>query len=166
MSRQINFNHSDSAVGGVSSLTLPISVLNYAADWGVKDGVKGETWLVNNTSPIDRPERIRLAVASVPDIYAGTGIDPNLFMDSKRGVSLVCQLTEVATVTDTVNTSFERVSPISAHIVLKLPVDAVLTADQVKAIVGRLCSTMFDTGVVTSARLGRMLRGSLLPSDL
>jgi len=166
MSRVLNVNHTDSTVSGVSSLSLPISVLNYAADWGVKDGTQNDLILVNNTSPVDRMERIRYSVSDISNIYNGSNIDPNLFMDTKRGVSLLAQLNGVYTITDSVNTSYERVAPIQAHLVLKLPVDAVITPNTLLSLVGRLCSTLFDTGVTTSARLGRMVRGSLRPSDL
>lgn len=166
MARVVNLNHTDTAVSGVSSLSLPISVLNNGADWGKKSGGSEELILVNNTSPIDCPETIRLAITDVPNIYKGFAIDPNLFMDQKRGVSLLSQLTQVYTVTDVDVPGWQRVLPIKAHIVLQIPVDQSITADMVKAVVGRLAATLFDTGVVTSGRLGRMLRGSLQPSDL
>lgn len=166
MSKLVNLNHTDTAVGGVGSLSLPISVLNYAADFGVQDGSGAELHLINNTSPIDCPETVRYAITDVANIYKGTAIDPNLFMDTKRGVSLLVQLNQVYTVTDAAVPAYTRVLPIKAHMVLQLPVDQVLTADMVKDIVGRLNSCLFDTGVVTSARISRLLRGSLRPSDL
>lgn len=166
MSKVVNLNHTDSAVSGVSSLSLPISVLNYGADFGVQDGNGAELHLVNNTSPIDCPETIRYAVSDVQNIYKGTTIDPNLFMDTKRGVSLLVQLNQVYNVTDSAVPAYNRVLPIKAHMVLQIPVDQVVTADMVQALVGRLCSCLFDTGSASSARIGRLLRGSLRPSDL
>lgn len=76
------------------------------------------------------------------------------------------QLTEIASITDTVDPSFRVDVPISAHIVLKVPAIEQITEDQLIAVVGRLVSGLFETGKTDSVRLSRLVRGSLLPADL
>lgn len=166
MAKVVNLNHVDTAVEGVATLALPISVLNYHEDFAVKSEVGSTLVLTNNTSPIDRPETIRYAVADVANVYKNTGVDPGYTLESKRGISLLAQLRAFYTVTDAAVPGYEKVLPVKAHLVLEIPCDAVITTDMALAIIGRLASTVLDTGVLTSSRLAKMLRGSLRPSDL
>lgn len=166
MSKTVSYNRTDTAVAGVPSLNLPVAVLNYKADFSMVQASPSELVLTNLTSPIDRPETIRYSVNAIKDIYKGTGIDPTSYSASRRGVSLLAQLTDRWTVADTVDTTYNVTLPVQAHMVLKLPADAVITPDMVKLLVGRLCDTLFNTGLITSERLNAMLRGSLLPADL
>lgn len=165
MSITVNKNHTDSAVSGVTSLSLDIPVLNHGEDFGISGASKNELILTNNTSPIDRPEVVRYSLSEIPNIYKGTNIDPNLFVNSKRGVSLLIQVSGVWSKVDSV-TGIESALPYKAWKVIQVPMDAIYTADNVAEIFARLDAFQFDTGVVTSARLGRMLRGSLRPNDL
>lgn len=166
MSRVINFGYTDTAISGVTSLAFPRGLLNYGADFREVTDSNGELILTNLTCPIDRPENIRMAYSLVQDIYKGTGIDVKVQNPLKRGVSLLAQVTEVATVTDSADPSFRMDLPISAHIVLKVPASADLTDAHVQTIVGRLVSCLYETGSLTTARIKALLRGSLEPTDI
>lgn len=166
MTKSLAQNHTDTAVSGVTSLNLPISVLNYAADFRVKSDEPGEAIITNLTSPIDCPEQLRFCMSDVKDIYKSSGIDASLWAPSKRGVTILTQLTDVWTVTDSTDSSYRVDLPIEGHLVLKIPANELVTADMIKAFAGRVCSGLFNTGVIDSDRLKSMIRGSLLPKDL
>lgn len=167
MSVSKSTGYTDTPIEGVSALTLNRGLLNYAADFRQKSATPGkEIVLTNITSPMDRPENIRIAYSDVANIYSGTSIDPSLCAPTKRGVSLLCQLTEVQSVTDSADPEFRIDLPISAHLVIKVPASEYITAADVIAVVGRLLSGLFDTGSTSTARLNAMLRGSLVPADL
>lgn len=167
MTKQISKGYTDTAVSGVPSLTYPRAVLNIAKDFRVKTNNSGkEVILTNITSPVDRPENIRIAYTDVANIYGGTSIEPSVLAPTKRGVSVLAQVTDVMSVTDDTNSDFRIDLPLSAHLVIKVPASEYVTADVVHTLVGRLLSSLFDTGVTTNARLDAILRGSLVPSEL
>jgi hypothetical protein len=167
MTKVINSGYVDTPVSGVSSLTFPRAVLNIGSDFRVKTNNTGkEVVLTNLTSPIDRPENIRLAYSDIANIYSGTGVDPSLSAPTKRGVSILSQVTDVISVTDDTDADYRVDLPISAHIVLKVPASEYITANVVQTLIGRLLSSLFDTGVTTTSRLEAILRGSLVPSEL
>ena len=166
MSKQLVLNRTDTAISGVSSLALPLAVLNFPVDFVVKNRSNKEAVLANLTSPLGAVETIRFAVNDVSNVYSGTQIQPTLWATSKHGVSMLVQLNEIFSITDTADTSFRQDLPVSAHIVLKVPDSEFITGDVMKTIIGRLVDAMFDSGVVTSGRLAALARGSLLPSGV
>lgn len=166
MAKSVLYNRTDTPISGVTELTIPIGLVNYGADFRVRSDEPGEAVITNLTSPIDRPEKYRFAMNEIKDIYRNTGIDTTLYSPSRRGASVLCQLTDVWTVVDSADPSYEVALPIEGHIVLKLPANENITADMVKGFIGRLISGLFETGTVNSGRLKSLLRGSLLPLDL
>jgi hypothetical protein len=167
MTKEIKSGYNDTPVEGVTSLTFPRAVLNIQKDFRVKSNNNGkEVVLTNITSPIDRPENIRLAYTDVVNIYNGTGIEPSVASPTKKGVSVLAQVTDVLSVTDTTDADFRIDLPLSAHLVIKVPASEYITSAQVQAVVGRLLSSLFDTGVSTTSRLEAILRGSLVPTEM
>lgn len=166
MTKQLIFNRTDTAISGVSSLLLPMAVLNLPVDFVVKGRNAKDVTLANITSPLGAVETIRFAVNDVANVYTGSGIQPTLWATSKHGVSILAQINEIFSVTDTVDATFRQDLPMSAHIVLKVPDSEFMTGDMLKAIVGRLVNTLFNSGVATSERLAALTRGSLLPTDV
>lgn len=167
MAKSTSLGFTDTTVEGVASLTFPRAVLNLGADFRVKSTQPGrEVILTNITSPTDQPERIRIAYADVNNIYTGTGIEASVFSPTKKGVSILAQLTEVLSVTDSVDAAYRVDLPLSYHLVIKVPNSAYVTGEVVQSGIGRLLSGLFDTGSTEVDRLDAILRGSLLPSDL
>jgi hypothetical protein len=167
MTKEIKAGYIDTPVSGVTTLTFPRAVLNLQKDFRVKSNNSGkEVVLTNITSPIDKPENIRLAYTDIANIYNGTGIEPSVAAPTKRGVSVLAQVTDVLSVTDTADADFRVDLPLSCHLVIKVPASEYVTATQVQAVVGRLLSSLFDTGSTTNSRLEAILRGSLVPSEL
>lgn len=167
MAKVKNVGYTDTAVSGVSSLTFPRAVLNFAADFRKKSEQAGkELVLTNITCPTDRSEKIRIGYSDVQNVYSGTDIEPSLMAPSKRGISVLSQLTETISVTDSVDPNFRIDLPVSYHLVIKVPASEYLVASDIQTGLGRLLSSLFDTGVSTTTRLEAIIRGSLAPSDL
>lgn len=159
--------YTDTAIAGNPVLTFPRASLNIAADLRVKSNQPGkEVVFTNITSPIDRPEKIRIAYSDVTNVYAGTGIDASVLAPTKRGISILVQVTDVMSVTDDADPDYRIDLPVSYHLVIKVPASEFITADEVKTGIGRLLSSLFDTGVSTTSRLEAILRGSLVPTEL
>lgn len=168
MAKVFNAGYTDTAFDPpVASLEFPRGVINFAEDFRIKATTNGrEVVITNLTSPVDRPENIRIAYSEVSNVYAGTGVDPSLFAPTKRGVSLMLQITEVWSVTDDADADYRIDLPVSAHVVIKYPSSEYITAARIEALIGRLLSGLYDGGVETTTRLSAILRGSLTPSEL
>jgi len=167
MAKEIKTGYTDTPIEGVSSLSFNRGLLNFKTDFKVKANKDGkEVVLTNITSPIDRPENVRLAYTDIANVYSGTGIEPSLAAPTKRGISVLAQLTETLSVTDTTDADFRIDLPISAHLVIKVPASEYITAAQVQTAVGRLLSSLFDTGSISNSRLEAILRGSLVSSEV
>jgi hypothetical protein len=159
--------YTDTPVSGVTSLTFPRAVLNIGKDFRVKSNNAGkEVVLTNITSPVDRPEKIRIAYTDVANVYAGTGIEPSVLAPTKRGVSVLAQVTDVLSVTDDTNPDYRIDLPVSYHVVIKVPQSEYISGTDIQTGLGRLLSSLFDTGVTTTSRLEAILRGALVPSEL
>lgn len=159
--------YTDTPINGVSSLEFPRGLLNFQKDFKVKSNSPGkEVVLTNITSPIDRPEKIRIAFSDIANVYSGTGIEASVLAPTKRGVSILVQVTDIISVTDDADADYRIDLPVSYHLVIKVPASEYLTAADVKTGIGRLLSSLFDTGVTTTSRLEAILRGSLVSSEV
>jgi len=166
MSKTVSTNYTDTAISGVTSLTFPRGLVNFGADWKVKEQEPTEAIVTNLTSPLSFPEKMRFCSSEVADVYKGAGIDPSLYAPSRRGVSILSQVTEVWTVNDSTDATYQVALPVSAHLVIKVPNNENITPAMVQTLVGRLISGLFETGKTETTRLAALLRGSLIPSDL
>lgn len=167
MAKVINRGYTDTPVSGVTSLTFPRAILNYKSDFRVKSNKDGkEIVMTNITSPVDRPENVRLAYTEIANVYSGTGIEPSVAAPTKRGVSVLCQVTDVISVSDSADVDYRIDLPISAHLVIKVPASEHVNAAEVQILVGRLLSGLFDTGSTSTSRLEAILRGSLVPTEV
>lgn len=161
----IDKGYQDTPISGVTVLNYKRGLVNFGSDFNLIVDEPEEVILTNITSPLDRPEKFRFGYSQLKDIYKGTEIHPNVQAPSKRGVSVLVQLTNTISEIDTTTNS--RVDlPMSAHIVLKFPASKEVTAALVEEQIGRLLSGMYETGSLTHTRLNSMMRGSLLPKDI
>jgi len=167
MAKLISKGRTDTPIEGVTELNFPRGLLNFKKDFRIKSNNDGkEIILTNITSPIDRPEQIRLAYTNVANIYGGTGIEPSVLAPTKRGVSILAQVTDVLTVTDSTDADYRIDLPMSCHLVIKVPASEHVTSGQVQEQIGRLLSSLFDSGAEDASRLEAILRGSLVPTEV
>jgi len=137
--------------------------INYAADWRIVSEKPNEIVMTNITSPLDNPEKIRIAYSEVNDIFKGSdlALDPSAAVNSqaKKGASILIQLT-----TGAVDSVTGLTFPFSAHIVLKMPLGAAPGNTEFGTVMNRLLGHFYDTQATSSAsRLAALLRGSLEP---
>lgn len=166
MAKKLSVNYTDTAVTGGTAVTLQLPQLNYSSDFRVTKDEPDEAIVTNLTSPIDQPERIRWAHNSVKDVYRNSGIDPTLYYASRRGTQVLCQLTDVYSVTDTEDASYLALLPVEAHLVVKVPNNDLLTPEQVEVLVSRMLAGLYETTASKETRLLSLLRGALLPAAL
>lgn len=167
MAKVKSVGYTDTAIAGNPTLTHPRGALNYAADWRKKSEQPGkELVLTNITSPVDRPEKIRIAYSEVANVFSGSGVEPSALVPTKKGISILAQETNIISVTDDADPDFRIDLPVSYHLVIKVPMSEYITGTEVQVGIGRLLSGLFDTGLMTLPRLNAILRGSLAPSDL
>lgn len=164
MAKVINPGYTDTPIEGVTKLDFSRGLLNIREDFRVKSVNPGkEVVLTNITSPIDRPEKIRIAYQDIANVYSGTGIEPSLSAPTKRGVSVLAQVTDVISVTDDTDADYRVDLPLSCHLVLKVPSSEHIDAKMVETVIGRLLSSLYDSGALDASRLEAILRGSLVP---
>jgi len=167
MTKVKSTGYSDTPIEGVTELSFPRAVLNISKDFRVKSNNAGkEVVLTNITSPVDRPEKIRIAYTDVANVYSGTGIEASVLAPTKRGVSILAQVTETISITDDTDSDYRVDLPVSYHLVMKVPASEHINAEDVKQGLGRLLSSLFDSGADDASRLEAILRGSLVPSEL
>lgn len=166
MAKTLNMNFSDTTVTGGTAVTLTLPQLNYGADFRVTKDDASEAIITNITSPIDMPERFRFAHNNVPDVYKNTGIDPTMYYASRRGTQVLCQLTDVYSVTDASTPDYLALLPVEAHIVIRVPNNDLISVEQVEALFSRMLAGLYETTAGQETRLRSLLRGALLPSSL
>jgi hypothetical protein len=167
MAKVKSTGYTDTPISGVTTLTFPRAILNFEKDFRVKSNNTGkEVVLTNITSPVDRPEKIRIAYSDIANVYSGTGVEASVSAPTKRGVSILAQVTETISVTDSVDPDYRVDLPVSYHVVIKVPASEHITGSDIQLGLGRLLSSLFDGGVSTTSRLEAILRGSLVPSEL
>lgn len=165
MSKTISWNRTDTAVTPAVGSFSPAS-LNYGADFAKRLGGNGEVTIVNTTGPADRTETVRYAVNKISNIYSGTSVDPSAFALSKRGASVLVQVNDIITVTDS-TTNLRYDLPISAHLVVKTSLDEVITSDVLTAMVQRLIGAAYEqSGKSVGDRLAKLIRGAVIPGAL
>lgn len=167
MAKVKSVGYTDTPISGVTSLAFARGIVNFGSDFRVKSNNAGkEVVLTNITSPVDRPEKIRVGYTDVANIYAGTGVEPTVSAPTKRGVQILAQVTEVLSVTDNTDPDFRIDLPVSYHLVMKVPSSEYITPADIETGIGRLLSSLYDSGVTTTSRLAAILRGALVPSEL
>lgn len=167
MAKVKSLGYTDTTIQGVSELNFSRGLLNFEKDFRIKSNTAGkEIVLTNITSPVDRPEKLRIGYSEVANVYNGTGVEPTVSAPTKKGTQILVQLTEVISVTDSADADYRLDLPVSYHVVIKVPTSEYVTSSDIVTGLGRLVSGLFDTGVSTTTRLDAILRGALVPSDL
>lgn len=165
MAKVINMGHNDTAVTSPQALTLTREQVNFGADFRELRKTNDELWLTNITSPVDRPEKFRIARKEVGNMYQGTDISASVHAPSKKGVNLHLQLQQIVEVTDDANPEFLVHAPLTTSVTIKVPA-SYIDADMVEDSVKRLLTGLYETNSTGTSRIAGLLRGSLVPSDL
>lgn len=165
MGKTINKGYVDTPFQTPATLTTTREPINFKEDFRVLRQSNDELWLTNVTSPIDRPEKLRIARREVGNVYQGTDVSTSVHAPSKKGVNLHLQLQQTFEVTDSANAEFLVHLPVTTSITIKTPasyVDAQMVIDSVE----RLLAALYESNSNENDRMAALLRGSLIPSDL
>lgn len=166
MSKSVSVGYTDTVDGAGNTQSFTRSNLHWDADFVVTSDGDSKCLLTNKTSPLDQLEKIRIESSSIADVYKGTSIDPTVYAPSRQGVSIVCQVMDILRVTESTDPTYQVDLPISAHIVLKVPLNTNVTAEHVLTCAGRALSCLFDSNSTASTRAAALLRGSMTPPGL
>lgn len=166
MSKVWSYGHTDTAISGVTTNPIELGLVNFAADWRVESQATNEVVLVNITSPIGIPEKIRIAISTIPTIYKGTDIEPTVRNSQIKGLRILVQRTDYGILTDSTDPTYLAYEPLQVHTVIQVPYIGELTSTIVEAAFRRTLSALYETGTHTAARFTNLLRGVLLPADL
>jgi len=90
------------------------------------------------TAPVDQPSTIRIAQTSRPNIYAGTSIDPSMFLPTRKGTDTIIEVREVWSIVDSVDTTYLGYAPVRAALTLTLPDGGGISAVDVLELLGRV----------------------------
>jgi hypothetical protein len=101
----------------------------------------------------------------VQNIYNGSGIDPAHYAPSKRGFSVVVQLTNVGRVTESLDGSVYDI-PFSTHLVIKAPNDALVTKAVIEDQLQRMLSALYLENETGDDRLAQLMKGAVTPPEL
>lgn len=166
MARATSTGYTDTPISGVTSLNFPRGLVNFGKDFSVQKNGTTDVTLTNLTCPIDQPEKFRFAISDIANVYTNTGIDPSVWGANRQGQSVLIQLSEVLSVTDSTNPEFRVDLPVTCNITFKAPKSSYVTADSLLTLLGRAVSGAFVTGSTTNEGITRLIHGSLIPSDL
>lgn len=164
MSITLQKGYTDTPIPDVSAPSITLPVINYKADFRIKQQTSKDVTLVNLTSPLNQTETIRFGYSEVPDIYSKSGINSELITGVKSGVNILAQVNQIVKATNTNGNSVsETYLPLSAHLVIKAPKTGDISADDVLQLVTRLVGALYQDG---TANLSALLRGAIAPSGL
>lgn len=167
MPKALSTGPANTAISGAKPATVTLPVLNYGIDWGVIENTAGQAAITNTKSSISAPRRLRFGQSKIADVYKNTGIDRALMQPSHNGTSILCQFTDTFSIIDTTDTKYEVLLPVSAHLVLKVPNNDLLTPSVIlDSIICPMLAGLFEPGSNDPARIVAMLRGALLPTAM
>lgn len=156
----------DTTITGGAEPAFKQTPLNFSADFSKLETKANQALITNSTCPLDRPETIRFAYTSIANVYSKTGIDPNYYGPSRKGFSVLAQVTDSVTLVDEVSKKAIYL-PLSAHIVLKGACHEVVNGQLMAVLLKRLIGALCEQGDATpDARLNSLIRGAVLPKVL
>lgn len=136
----------ETGTGQTSSGTALTPLAPAPGGYGFTVDDPGQSVAKNVINALDQPNTLRVSVSNVADVFKGS--DAAAVAGQRTdGLSALVQITETWKVTDTV-TGAVYYLPISAHFVLKVPIDANITGAALEALVARLVGAV-DRGTVT-----------------
>lgn len=142
---------------------ISVPDLDYAIDYKKVVDEPSEAKIANITGPdLLSHEDIRFARSDVANIYSGVSIDSALVLPQKKGIQVMCELSNTYRAVNSV-TGNEYDLPCKGRVVLRFPAFTCVTSDLVKDLLIRTISAAFDTGSTNATRIMELARGSMLP---
>lgn len=149
MTKSVTYGPNGTPVDGLSALTIAVAPINFEEDFLPLVDDPGVNIYLDNTAPVDQPSTVRLATRDVANVYAGTAIDPAVFLPSRKGRDIVVQLQEVHAITDSADAAYLRMYPIKGTLTLNVPIDPAITPAVLEHMVTRLVAAIARQGEAT-----------------
>lgn len=161
MTKSVSTGTNGTAQAGITPLTFVMSPLNFPVDFRVIEEGPGKVVYTDITAPLDQPSTIRIAQTSKANVYAGTSIDPAVFLASKSGIDTIAECREIWREIDSVDLKFQHDWPVRCALTLSLPNTSQVTPALVEALVKRtVAAALYAQGVQTATTgLSSLLRG-------
>lgn len=163
MAKVISKGYTDTVVA-TKSLSIPD--LSFSTDFCKKVDDPGTAVLANVTSPLDRTELITFGYSEVRDVYKDQNIDSSVQAASHKGVQILAKVTDVFSLTDSVDPSYRVDLPVSAHVVIRVPACEYISTSDIEKLALRAVSALYDTGAITTTKLANVLKGALIPKGM
>lgn len=146
MARTVSYGPNGTAVSGVSSVTFPVAPLNFAADFRKLSEGPGLVVYTDVTSPQDQPSTLRIAQSSRSNVYAGTSIDPSVFLPTKQGTDTIVEIREVWSESDSTDSTYLRMFPVRLALTLTTPNANQVSIASIERLVARAIAALAAQG--------------------
>lgn len=160
MSRVLTFGPNGTPVEGVTALSFTLPPLNFEADFGLIEEGVGKVIYTDLTSPQEQPSTLRIAQTSRANVYAGTSIDPSVYLANKRGTDTIVEVREIWADTESTDPSILGHAPVRCAITLTVPDSAIVTDEAVERLLARCVAAFYKQGEATpDAGITALLHG-------
>lgn len=165
MSYTVSQKTTDTTVTGVDSLSMPVNVTNFNADYRISGRTSSEVILQNMQSPVTAPRSYRFGVKNIANIFGNSPVVKTPDCPSMIGTQLLIGFNDTLTIEDSVSAKAYQL-PIRSHLVITLPNDCLVTQSVVYSHIQRLIAGLFEQGVADDTRINALMHGILTPSVL
>jgi len=134
MTKSLVTTPANTAFGTPHTHNLSVPLINWNADYRILSQSPGEVVFTDVLSTIDRPRTFRVSQRVKPNVYAGTNIDPSVYLPNRQGLDTLIEYRDVLTITDSGDATYRADVPVKVGITISVPVgtdlvDATLVAD-------------------------------------
>jgi hypothetical protein len=155
---------SGTAIGSVVPYDLTITPNDFDADLSVVEEGPGKVIYTDTKAYVDRPETVRIAQQSRPNVYSGTTIDPASALSYKRGTDTIVELKGVGAIVDGSDADYVKYFPYRLAVTMTLPthvlVDSTFVITQLQRLLSYFCaSNSTDVEGSFAAGIDGLLRG-------
>lgn len=160
MSKVLTHGPTNTDVPAITTCTFVVTPLHFEADFRLIDSGPGKSVYTDITAPTDQPSTIRIAQTSRANVYAGTSIDPSVYLPSRRGTDTILECREIWVETDSTDTTYRKEIPVRCAITMTLPDTSAFADEDVEALVARTVALLFAQGEDTAdGGINAILRG-------
>lgn len=129
--------------GQATNVPTQTPVMPDDGDYRLKTNGPNESLYVNTAGTLDQPNAVRHSVQEVADVFKSSGVKPDSGQGTE-GLSLLTQVTETWKVADAADATVDPYYlPASAHLVVKVPKDVMVTPTIVAGLILRLFGALW-----------------------
>lgn len=162
MSKTVSYGYT-AATETVNIARPVLSTSDYAV---ISDDASSECIMTNLDAPVDQPEIIRWANRPIKNIYSNSKIEPSLYSQTKTGISILAELRETASVTDSSDPTYRVNYPVRVYTVIEAPNDGAITDDNISEVIKRHLSLLYTDATSTSSRISELRHSAMHPTTL